>query len=33
LGLPEQDVDAAKALAFIRSQKNFTVEEVQDYHG
>ena len=33
LGLPESEAEAAKALAFITSQKNITVEEVRDYHG
>ena len=32
LGLPENDVEAAKALAFISSQRDITVEEVQNYH-
>ena len=32
LGLPESEVEAAKALAYIRSQKDITVEEVQNYH-
>ena len=32
LGLPENDVEAAKALAFINAQRDITVEEVQDYH-
>ena len=32
LGLPENDLEAAKALAFIASQKDITVEEVQNYH-
>ena len=32
LGLPEDEADAAKALAYITSQKNITVEEVPDYH-
>ena len=33
LGLPENDAEAAKALAYIASQKDITVEEVRDYHG
>ena len=33
LGLPESEADAAKALAYIQSQKDITVEEVRDYHG
>ncbi len=32
LGLPENRNDAAKALNYIRAQKNITVEEVPDYH-
>ena len=32
LGLPEDEAEAAKALAYITSQKNITVEEVPDYH-
>ena len=32
LGLPENEAEAAKALAYITSQKDITVEEVQDYH-
>ncbi|WP_303436401.1 methionine ABC transporter ATP-binding protein [uncultured Oscillibacter sp.] len=32
LGLPENPNDAAKALSYIRAQKNITVEEVPDYH-
>ena len=32
LGLPEDEADASKALAYITSQKNITVEEVPDYH-
>ncbi len=32
LGLPADEADAAKALAYITSQKNITVEEVPDYH-
>ena len=33
LGLPESEVEAAKALAYIASQKDITVEEVKNYHG
>ena len=33
LGLPEDADEAAKALAYIRGQKDITIEEVQDYHG
>ena len=32
LGLPEHPGEAAKALNYIRAQKNITVEEVPDYH-
>jgi D-methionine transport system ATP-binding protein len=32
LGLPESEADAAKALSYIQSQKDITVEEVRDYH-
>ena len=32
LGLPEHDAEAAKALAYIASQKDITLEEVQDDH-
>lgn len=32
LGLPEDEAQVAKALAYIRSQKDITVEEVPDYH-
>ena len=32
LGLPENPSEAAKALNYIRAQKNITVEEVPDYH-
>ena len=32
LGLPENPNEAAKALSYIRAQKNITVEEVPDYH-
>ena len=32
LGLPENETEAANALAYITSQKDITVEEVPDYH-
>ena len=32
LGLPEDEAQAAKALAYIRGQRDITVEEVPDYH-
>ena len=32
LGLPESESEAGKALAYIKSQKDITVEEVRDYH-
>ena len=32
LGLPDSEAEAARAMAYIRAQKNITVEEVQDYH-
>ena len=32
LGLPEDPNESAKALSYIRAQKNITVEEVPDYH-
>ena len=32
LGLPDDENDAAKALSYIRAQRDITVEEVQDYH-
>ena len=32
LGLPDDDIQAGKALAYIRSQRDITVEEVPDYH-
>lgn len=32
LGLPENEVEAAKALAYISAQKDITVEEVQETH-
>ena len=33
LGLPDDPNEAAKAVAYIRSQPNVTMEEVRDYHG
>ena len=33
LGLPEDKADAAKAMNYLKAQKNVTVEEVPDYHG
>ncbi len=33
IGLPEDAEQVAKALHYIRSQPNITVEEVRDYHG
>ena len=33
LGLPEEPQDAAKAVSYLKAQKDVTVEEVQDYHG
>ena len=33
LGLPENTEEAAKAMAYIKSQPNVTMEEVHDYHG
>ena len=33
LGLPEEEAEATKALAYIAAQKDITVEEVRDYHG
>jgi len=33
LGLPEDGGEAAKAMQYLKSQSNVTVEEVQDYHG
>ena len=32
LGLPDSETEAAKAMAYITSQKDITVEEVTDYH-
>ncbi|WP_297212995.1 methionine ABC transporter ATP-binding protein [uncultured Flavonifractor sp.] len=33
LGLPEDKGEAAKAMHYLRAQKDVTVEEVPDYHG
>ena len=33
LGLPEDRNEAAKAMSYLRAQKDVTVEEVPDYHG
>ena len=33
LGLPEDKNEAAKALNYLKAQKDVTVEEVHDYHG
>lgn len=33
LGLPTDPEEAAKAMAYIKSQPNVTMEEVHDYHG
>ena len=33
LGLPTDPEEAAKAMAYIKSQSNVTMEEVRDYHG
>ena len=32
LGLPEDKADAAKAMTYLKAQKDVTVEEVPDYH-
>ena len=32
LGLPDNEAEAAKAMAYILAQKDITVEEVRDYH-
>ena len=32
LGLPEDKAEAAKALAYLKGQKDVTLEEVRDYH-
>ncbi len=33
LSLPQDPAGAARAMNYLRSQKNLTVEEVRDYHG
>lgn len=33
LGLPEDRNEAAKAMSYLRAQRDVTVEEVPDYHG
>ena len=33
LGLPEDKGEAAKAMSYLKAQKDVTVEEVHDYHG
>ena len=33
LGLPEDKIEAAKAMNYLKAQKDVTVEEVHDYHG
>ena len=33
LGLPEDQTEAAKAMSYLKAQKDVTVEEVHDYHG
>ena len=33
LGLPTDPEEAAKAMAYLKSQPNVTMEEVRDYHG
>ena len=33
LGLPEDKTEAAKAMNYLKAQKDVTVEEVHDYHG
>ena len=33
LGLPEDKNEAAKAMNYLKAQKDVTVEEVRDYHG
>ena len=32
LGLPEDKTEAAKAMNYLKAQKDVTVEEVRDYH-
>ena len=33
IGLPEDNAEAARAVAYIKGQPNVTMEEVHDYHG
>ena len=33
LGLPQDTAEAARAMTYLKSQPNVTVEEVRDYHG
>ena len=33
LGLPQDSTEAAKAMNYLKSRRDVTVEEVQDYHG
>lgn len=33
LGLPEDKSEAAKAMNYLKAQRDVTVEEVPDYHG
>jgi len=33
LGLPADATEASRAMAYLKAQKNVTVEEVRDYHG
>ena len=33
LGLPQDNTEAAKAMNYLKSCHDVTVEEVQDYHG
>ena len=33
LGLPENQAEAAKAIAYIKNQPNVAMEDVRDYHG
>ena len=33
LGLPQDSAEAAKAMNYLKSQRDVSVEEVQDYHG
>ena len=32
LGLPQDKAEAAKAMNYLKAQKDVTVEEVHDYH-